>query len=468
MARRIWKHPLTWGFVLTAGVMAFIMTFSYIGAFVDPQGNMHNMPLVLANEDAGAALSEGRINLGEQVIAAVTAPNPQPGDAVTWKIVGSREEAVHRINDNQAYGGLVVPPDFSARVLALSNPAAFAGGPARIEVLTNPAAGSIAGTEGQAIALAAAARVSKTTSAQLVDILRGAGVNVRPDDASVLADPVQPTVTVAQPIGAKSGRGITPLYFAVMMTLAGFVGATLVDVGVNHMVGRLDLEVLGLTLRRPPVELSSTARWATKLGLTLVVAVLAGLLQTWMAVGILGMDASSGWGLALFATLGVGATALLTLFFLTAFGEAGLIPGVLFTTIFGVPSAGGVYPPEMLPGFFQFLSSWLPLRYMTDGTRALLFFDGRLEVGLGRALWVLGVYGLGSTLLGGATAALIDRALAGRASKRTRASGLEPAGSSVIAPRPAARPSALARKTHRTRTAERPRACHDHNEVGSR
>lgn len=441
MSRRIWRHPFTWGFVLIAGLLAVVMTFSYIGAFVDPQGNMRNMPLVLVNEDAGAALGDGRVTLGDQVIAAVTAPNPQLGDAVRWEVLPSREAALHRINDNEAYGGLVVPSDFSARVLALTSPAGFASGPAQIEVLTNPAAGSIAGTEGQAIATAAAARVSKTTSAQLVEILRAAGVNVAPADAGVLADPVQPQVTVARPVGPRSGRGLTPLYFAVMMTLAGFIGATLIDVGVNFMAGRLDLELLGATLRRPRLDLSRTALWAAKLGLTLVVAALAGLLQTWMAVGILGMDTASAWKLALFAVLGVGATALLTLFFLTALGEAGLIPAVLFTTIFGVPSAGGVYPLEMLPGFFRFLAGWLPLRYMTDGVRSLQFFDGRLEVGLGAALWVLGTYVAVAVLLGGLTAVVIDRVqarrqVAGEAAPPPR----QPAASSGTGTGPDARP----------------------------
>lgn len=112
--------------------------------------------------------------------------------------------------------------------------------------------------------------------------------------------------------------------------------------------------------------------------------------------------------------LGVLVTANLVLFFLTAFDEAGLIPAVLFTTIFGVPSAGGVYPFEMLPGFFRFLAAWLPLRYMTDGTRSLQFFDGRTEVGLGAALGVLGAYVVIATVLGGATAVLIDRVRGGR------------------------------------------------------
>lgn len=58
MMRRTLKHPLTWVLVLVAGVMAFVMTFSYIGAFVDPQDNMRDMPLVLVNEDAGAVVGE--------------------------------------------------------------------------------------------------------------------------------------------------------------------------------------------------------------------------------------------------------------------------------------------------------------------------------------------------------------------------------------------------------------------------
>lgn len=47
---------------------------------------------------------------------------------------------------------------------------------------------------------------------------------------------------------------------------------------------------------------------------------------------------------------------------------------------------------------------------MTDGVRALAYFDGRLAAGLGTALWVLGGYVLGAALASGAIAALIDRA----------------------------------------------------------
>jgi YhgE/Pip-like protein len=391
--------------------MAFVMTFSYIGAFVDPVGNMHNMPLAIVNEDAG--ISGQPVNLGQQVVAAVMAGDAQLGDAVKWTQLGGREEALARLREDKYYAALVLPADYSARLASLATPA---GSFAEIEVLTNPASGSVAGTESQTIATAAVMRISKAASVQLVQALNGAGSGLSPERAPQIADPVRPKLTIAQPIGAKNARGLAPFYFAVMMTLAGFIGANIVHVGVEFAAGRIELDFLAqrFSFRRMPA--AARDLWLAKLGLINTMSVLAGALITWMAVGILNMDSSSVIGLALFAILGTAAIANLTLFFLTAFGTAGLVLGVLFTTIFGVPSAGGVYPLEMLPAFFRFLSGWLPLRYMTDGTRALMFFDGRGAAGLDPAIWVLLSYAGAAALLGGATAYIIDRARLSHAS----------------------------------------------------
>jgi YhgE/Pip-like protein len=388
--------------------MALVMTFSYIGAFVDPVGNMHNMPLAIVNEDAG--ISGQPVNLGQQVVAAVTAGGPQLGDAVRWTQLASREEALARLGENKYYAALVLPADYSARLASLSRPETPAGSFAEIEVLTNPASGSVAGSESQAIATAAVTRISKAASAQLVQALGAASSGLAPERAPQIADPVRPKLTVAQPIGTKNARGLAPLYFAVMMTLAGFIGGNFVHVGVEFAAGRIELDFLAqrFSFRRMPA--AARDLWLVKLGLINTMSVLAGALITWMAVGILSMDSSRVIGLALFAILGTAAIANLTLFFLTAFGTAGLVLGVLFTTIFGVPSAGGVYPLEMLPAFFRFLSGWLPLRYMTDGTRALMFFDGRGAAGLDPAIWVLLSYAGAAALLGGVTAYVIDRA----------------------------------------------------------
>jgi membrane protein YqaA with SNARE-associated domain len=54
---------------------------------------------------------------------------------------------------------------------------------------------------------------------------------------------------------------------------------------------------------------------------------------------------------------------------------------------------------------------------MTDGARALLFFDARGAAGLTRALMVLGIYATGGLVLGGIVAFAIDR-VAGRLTNR--------------------------------------------------
>jgi YhgE/Pip-like protein len=411
MTLALLKKPLVWLFVGVAALMAFVMTFSYIGAFVDPAGNMHNMPLAIANEDAGATFGGQEVRYGDLVVERVLGPNSELGDGVKWTTVASREAALAGLRENKYYAALVIPADYSSRLISLAGAEAPADGYAEIEVLTNPASGSISGAEAQAIALAVVTRVSSAASEQIVSVLGGAAVS--PARIRQLADPVRPTVTVGQPIGAKSARGLAPLYFAVMLTLGGYIGANIVHVGVEVAAGNLELDFLARRFGFRKMGAASRHLWLAKLVLVTAMAVLAGLLISWMAVGLLGMDASNEPGLVLFAILGTVAIANVTLLLLTAFGTAGLLLGVLFTTIFGVPSAGGVYPLEMLPGFFRFLATWLPLRYMTDGARSLIYYDGRGAAGLDTAVVVLLAYAVSAVLLGGVTAWAIDRVRAG-------------------------------------------------------
>ena len=49
----------------------------------------------------------------------------------------------------------------------------------------------------------------------------------------------------------------------------------------------------------------------------------------------------------------------------------------------------------MVPGLWQGLSTVLPLRYATDGIRALILMNGNPEAGLGAAWLVLSLYAVG-------------------------------------------------------------------------
>ena len=107
--------------------------------------------------------------------------------------------------------------------------------------------------------------------------------------------------------------------------------------------------------------------------------------------------------------LGTAAIASITLLLLTAFGIPGAVAAVLFTTILGVPAAGGVYPSQAMPGLFRFLGGVMPLRYLTDGARSIMWFDGRGGAGLTTGAWVLAAYTVVCVALSGVLATAFDR-----------------------------------------------------------
>lgn len=51
----------------------------------------------------------------------------------------------------------------------------------------------------------------------------------------------------------------------------------------------------------------------------------------------------------------------------------------------------------------------MPLRYLTDGTRSIMWFDARAGTGLSAGVWVLAAYTVVCVALSGALAAVFDR-----------------------------------------------------------
>lgn len=402
------RSPLAWAFVAAAVAVGIVMTFAYVGAFLDPLGNARDLPVALVDEDEGAALGERRLELGQQVVGVLTSARSPLGDAVEWSVLPTRRGALERIAADEAFAAVVIPRDYSRRLAALAAPSSGLPVATRVEVLTNPAAGSLARAATEELATRAVMGVSMQIAQQLATA--GAGGSSPAEVAHRVDDSVQVRTSEATEIGEQSARGLAPFYFALMLALTGFIGMVMISIGVEFLNGHVALDLFALRLHNPQSRLSRSALWGTKLVLALALSVLAGVLLTAFAVEILGMTATNPVLLGLFAVLGVAAAAMVTLAFLTAFGLAGSLLGVLFITIFGVPASGGPYPLETLPGFFRFLAGWLPLRYLTDGARSLVFFDGSLAAGLGTALWVLAVYALGGALLGGLLAVAIDRA----------------------------------------------------------
>lgn len=403
--RRWLRHPLTWAGIAGGALMGMVMTLSYIGGLVNPEGNLHGAPVGFVNADDGT----DQIQAGEQIQEKLTATE---ADMFDWQVFDSQDEVEAELEDNALWGAIVVPESFSADLVQIAASSGDAS-PAELTVLTNEGSGMFQPSVFENLADAAVAEASSEANGLLVAQLDQLGMEISPDNATAIGQPVAADTRAVVELPDKSGRGIAPFYLAVMVTLTGFLSASIVSVVVELLRGTEKLEIAGHELNLAVGDGGTWPVWLAKTLGVVVAAALGAVLVVWTAHGLLGMHLDApgkAYGWAVLGSLTMG---LISLVFLTWFGIAGEVLGVLFTTIFGVPAALGIYPDQAIPGFFGFLASWHPMRYLADGMRSIALYDGT-GAGLGKATTVVLVW-LGVALVVGAVSAkLLDRAVPGQ------------------------------------------------------
>jgi hypothetical protein len=203
----------------------------------------------------------------------------------------------------------------------------------------------------------------------------------------VLGDPVRAEVTEAQPVGPDSGNGQSPFFLAFLANLSALIGGAVVFFATDGVAKELGARGLGP---------SRTGLWTVRLALGFVYAALVAGVELWVAFSVVGVEhEASTTQVYLFLAFAIAAILTVTLLLAAAMGPAGIGVSAILGVILGLVSSGGLAPLEALPPFYQAYADWLPLRYVIDGLRSLLFYDGsldaaRLEGGLRDALWFLG------------------------------------------------------------------------------
>ena len=398
MPKQLVRNPLVWGAGLLAAVLAIIFTYAYLGAFLDPGDNARGVPVAVVSKDAGVTFHGIKLNLGGELAGSVSS-GELSNKSVHYTVLPNRRALAARMRDDKVFAAIVVPRNFSQKVASLIAGKSSASVRLRIEILTNPAAGTIASSSGERIATETVQQFEKAALTRISAGLRLLGVSPSGELAVALADTGVVTVRPAVALPAKSALGTGPFFFQLTVALGGFFLAAIISAAAEIAVGRSKLHLLGQTLERPALKVSRSRLALLKVAFVLLFAVITALAQTLFAVKGLGMQVTNPVALAFFSALGSAAVAMITLFFLLTFDVVGRIVAVLVTILYAVPSSGGVYPAQTLPRFFRFLGDWLPLRRMTDGARSLTFFDGNSAAGLGTALWVLALYLVVFTLL---------------------------------------------------------------------
>ncbi|MYW01991.1 DUF3533 domain-containing protein, partial [Streptomyces sp. SID3343] len=297
-------------------------------------------------------------------------------------------------------GALEVPADFTVAVAGLGAPTS--GPPARptAVVLTNPGVGSLASSLASQIAQLAVHQASLELGKTLTAGPQGQDPGSTGAARLLLADPIAVRVQVGHPIGVRTGVGLAAFYYTLLVVLTAFLGGSIISNGVDVGLGYAYSELGPWRTRRPVVPISRTATLAVKSAMSVVIAALSCSMIMIAAVLILDLDTTHLpllWIFSFCATVAVG---LGVQAINAAFGGIGQIVSMFVFVALALPSSGATIPLEALPSFYRVLSEFEPMRQLSDGIRAIMYFDARADAGLTRA-WVMTAVGTAAALVFG-------------------------------------------------------------------
>ncbi|MFD6879783.1 MULTISPECIES: YhgE/Pip domain-containing protein [unclassified Streptomyces] len=401
-AAALLRRPQLWLIpTILTGLLALLLSLLYMGGIVNPNADLRDLPIALVNDDIGKPPAGQQQNLGAQITAALAADTA--GGKADWRTV-TRAQAQDQLDSGKIYGALVIPSGFTDSVTALTTPGAT--GRPIITVLTNPGKGSLGSSLAGQITTRAAHSASQDIGRQLT---AAAGDRANPTTKLLLADPVEVVTQVGHPIGTHSGLGLTAFYYTLLLVLAGFMGGNVISNGVDTALGYADNEIGPWHTRRPTVPVNRTQTLLLKMVMTAGITLVSTALVMLACVVVLGMDASHLpllWIYSYCAALAVG---LGVQAINAAFGGIGQLVSMFVFIVLGLPSSGATVPLQAVPAFYRFLSHFEPMRQLSDGVRAILYFDARGDAGLTRS-WIMIAIGTALALLFGfAMTAYYDR-----------------------------------------------------------
>lgn len=395
--------------IVVVTLLAALLGIMYLGYTSDPEKNLHDFPVALVNQDDGDILDGRPMNIGDQITEALVAK--VPADKVDLRVVGI-SEAQRQLKEGRIYGAIVIPSDFTKRLTILAGASVVPGDVERpvIAVHTNPRAGTYASQIVTRVSDRAMAQVNTTVGTQLTEQVKAKltpAPGVAPTELTgaarlQLAKPIDVVISPFRPLPEGTGQGLSAFFYTLILLFAGFSGAMLIHAMVDNKLGYLPAEYGPWYRDVQPIAIS---RWRTLL-LKWGIAVVAAPIVSGVFLGIatlLDMPIDHALPLFLYGALAVAAVCVTGLSILAAFGTAGLLINMIVFVVLGLPSSSGTIPVEATPRYIAFLSNFEPMHQIYLSVRALLYFDGHLEAGLGTGIWMT-LFGLGVGVVLGAIA----------------------------------------------------------------
>lgn len=389
-ASRFWITPI----VLVCIVMTLLVAL-YMGGMLDPTKHLRHFPIALVNQDEGDTVPGSypptRQTLGTQIASRLI--DGVDSEKIDLRPMGIAQ-AQSLLDEGKIYGAIVIPSDFTKRTFILAHASITPGDVEEpmITVYTNPRTGTMNTNLVQNIGEMTLRPVNQAVGEQLtaqVNQQLGSGSETPLSGASrlVLADPIDVRTVAHNPLPDGTGFGLAAFYYALLLVLAGFTGATIISALVDGMLGFTPTEVGPLYLHNEAVRITRfhtlLVKWAIMVALGLIVSGL----YLWIssALGLPITDPLMLWEYGAFAITAVGITAVSVM---AAFGSLGQVINLMIFVVLALPSSGGTIPLEATPSLYWWLGEFEPMHQIYLGVRAILFFGASGDAGLFHAVWM--------------------------------------------------------------------------------
>ncbi|MDV8000515.1 YhgE/Pip domain-containing protein [Rhodococcus sp. IEGM 1408] len=441
------------GAVLLVCGLFFLLSFMYLGGTADPQAHAKYIPVAVVDEDRGATLETPigprDIQIGSQITAGLLQNNDWEKIRLHVVDAGEAEEG---LRDGEYFGAVRIPDGLSQRVVDLVNAAATEAGDdapaperAHITVENSPrvsiVSGQVMSTMADAMRESFRDRMGTELLSQSRLLAEAEGRTVGAAAALALEDPVRIDAAAWSPLPDGVSNASLPMFYALIVILAGFTGAMIISALLDARLGFIPLEIGPLALHVHVAPFGRLQTLARKWVVTLVTAPLVSGLCLLVA-DIIGITGHDPWHMFWFSNLVILAVGVCAHTIIAAIGNAGLLVNLVVFVVLGIPTSGGATPTQMLPQVFVAIGTFQPMHQAYLGLRSIMFFDSSVDAGLGHAVWVLGgwliaglVVGVVVTLvyerMGMRRQAVADRVPAGRRSSGAGSGSGVGAGSAV-------------------------------------
>lgn len=336
------KYGRIIGILLSVVVIILSIFMSTQIPTVNPK--ITDLPLAIVNQDKNETTTAMIEKLKE---------NSTLNDKVSlkWVEVGSKDEAIEKMNNKEYYGAIVIPENYtkSLATLVSSNTKA-----PEFTVLVNQGMNSQLSTQVSQILTQVVNKSGELASTQ---IIKQAEASNKPLPAKVVGNLINPVKVNVENINATSDFSTAPSAYFSPIWMSSLVGSVIL-----FMYSRKEVNTIKERVVQKTVQLCIIG----------LVSVIIGLLAPYFSEWILGVTVDNYSGIATF--LSISTFAFITLIFgtISLIGLAG-VPLAVLLLFFALPLLS--LAPEMLSSFYtDWVLPWLPMRMLFDGVKNILYF----------------------------------------------------------------------------------------------